>query len=106
MIIEKGDLFIVTRGPRLRSRDGFGFSLSAFTTTAVSEKVDDRFDRSYNGCVFRALEVSGDGKCVACECLFGFFAGRGRLSLHIDELEVMTVGPEYLAALTEKQETT
>lgn len=100
MNIEKGDYFIITRG-REYTVDTSIFS-SIFgggeDWKQSAEPRQKHYDRSFHGCVFQALAV--EHLMVAAK----FVHGRCSLfppviSLNVSELEVMTVGKDYVRAL-------
>lgn len=87
--IERGEFFVVTRG----------FELHADQVGPGESK--PRYDRSYEGCVFKALEVCGT--VIAAQCVHAEGHKRdwmGRVfSLHTAGLEVWPVTAAYVAAL-------
>lgn len=101
MTIEKGDYFTVTRG--------YEYNPAAFASifSPVAVETKPQYDRSYDGVIFRAVEVCGP--MVAAEVIVGrdfVIDGRNcgaykhkRISLNTTEVELMTVTPEYLAAI-------
>lgn len=100
MQIEKGDYFIVERGFELNTR---GMSSFASLLGFPEPKQDDRpqYDRSYNGLIFEALEVCGvmvAARCVVSTKGWGDDVGEV-LSLHTNELELMTVTREYVDSI-------
>lgn len=97
MILEPGDFFAVTRGnqlnPRLNS-DGDPIA------TVISH------DRSEVGRIYLSLAV--EYPLVACRCVWSLYSDEiGRMqSLHTDELEIITLGKEYILAMGIKPEGT
>lgn len=103
MNIEKGDLFAVTRGHELGSASVFSLAGMFSDRPPVPEK--PRYDRSLEDLVFVAEEVCGQmvaARCIAAASLYAFKAESvGRVfSLNLASIEVMTLTPEYVAALT------
>lgn len=98
MNIEKGDLFIVTRGIKLANTAAFSF---AFGLPAPADSDEPRYDRSWIGYVFRALEVCGDG--IAAEVVHAdadcYRKPGYRLQLVESEMTLFPVTQAYLEAL-------
>lgn len=114
MNLEPGDYFIVTRGIRLRSAVN-PFSAMLGESWKDSDAEPD-YDRSHDGRLYHCLAVAHNH--VACELVFppisqedyGFFTrarqpnalsanGYPLGSLNLSEIEVMTVGKDYVRAL-------
>ncbi len=102
MIIETGDLFVVTRGIELNSTplmSLFGFGES-WKTSGEGEKI--RYDRSWDNVVFVAKSVVGQS--VAAEIVWAGGYKKDMVgqhhSLNLSEVEAMTVGADYLSALS------
>ena len=102
MIIEKGDYFVITRGVKVRNTF---YPFSAFLgmegeSWKQNNHEEEHYDRSFHDCVFIAHEVCG--QMVAAEILAGdeyCVSKHKKLSLNLDEIEVMTVTKEYVDSL-------
>lgn len=114
MNLEPGDYFIVTRGIRLRTQQNpFSAMLGESWKDSVAEP---DYDRSHDGRLYHCLAVAHNH--AACELVFppilqedyGFFTrsrqpnalsanGYPLGSLNLSEIEVMTVGKDYVHAL-------
>lgn len=112
MNIDKGELFVVTRG--FEFGRGSDMLLSIFSgydgwLKPPKKPEEKQYDRSDEGLVFRALEVCGD--MIAAEVVAVSHSARWkkdrlgkRYSINTREVEVWPVTYQYLAALTPSQE--
>lgn len=102
MTLEKGDYFVVTRGPELHPCSMFGLDFFGIAQQRDDER--PRYDRSHEGNVYQAMAVAGDvvaAKLVATNRPYRICADRiGAVeSLNTGELEVITVGRDFVEAL-------
>lgn len=99
--IEKGEHFVVVRGFEM------GKPLPVFAAMYGETDKDDkpRYDRSFDGCLFLALEVCEDviaARCVAASDTWKQqYVGTVR-SLNTRELEVWPVTEAYATAMLEE----
>lgn len=104
MNIERGDLFVVTRGFQLGKMPEM---ISLFGGGGPPRDDNPTYDRSHEGRVYKALQVCGP--VIAAECVHEQWAYRGtsisrlgqRFSINTGDVEVWPVTEQYLAALTE-----
>jgi len=96
MVLEKGDLFVVTRGYEIQEvppQNSDSWLLMASTKT--------RYDQTFRHFVFEALEVCES--YVAAKVVISFYRSSysvgSTISLNFDGLEVMTVTKAYVDAL-------
>lgn len=104
MNIEVGDLFCVVRGFQLHEIPSFFnfFAVPGDEWKARDTPKEPRYDRSFEGLVFRALEVCHPMVCAEVAFVSDSWksakAGH-RLSINLTELQVMTVTQTYLEHL-------
>lgn len=101
MNIERGDLFVVTRGFLLGRMPSFASMFGGFDSEP-SQTETQNWDRSHEGRVFKATEVCGP--VIAGEIVFLPDRISHRklgevIPLNTGEVEVWPVTPQYLAAL-------
>ena len=101
MNIEVGEYFVVKRGIRLNDMS-FSMFQSPFSASAQNQEQKDkppRYDRSYNGMIFKAREVCGEQ--IAAEYVFGEKKGwiniGDVISLNTSEIEIWPVTERYVA---------
>ena len=101
MNIETGEYFVVKRGVQLN--DSFeSIFQSPFAASAQNKEQKDkppRYDRSYNGMIFKAREVCGEQ--IAAEYIFGegkrWIKIGDVISLNISEIEIWPVTEKYVS---------
>lgn len=103
MNIEKDELFAITRGFELDH--SFDSILDAFEGVATQARTQN-WDRSHEGCIYKALEVCGP--LISAECIFfdkdspGYSRVGKKLSINTNEVEVWPVTKAYLTSLQVK----
>jgi hypothetical protein len=100
MQIEKGELFVVTRGYQCGRISSDPIFAAAFGIPVQPELEQPQYDRSYEGRVFRAIEVCGP--VIAAEIVFGDVYSSKIRSLNTNEIEIWPVTQAYLDALQTK----
>ena len=110
MVIEKGDYFVIIRGkrivlppaPNFISQPPSASSEGDFSFPVNAQEVFC-YDRIFDGCVFKALEVCGE--MAASQLVFPQPrdpAMLTRFSMNLAEMEIWTVSQRYLDALLVK----
>ena len=103
--IETGEYFVVTRGFAHNIQTFGHFFWSDFSQEPQKDK-PQKYDKSYEGCVFVALEACGPA--VAAKCVYAdrwHKDTKGKLfSLNLTDIEVMPVTQKYIDALSPKTE--
>ena len=102
--IEKGEYFVVRRGFRLGKALSFFAERREAWQQSAEDEDEPRFDRSYEGLLYLALEVCGP--MVAAVCVQGDKYGTShvgeRTAFNTDEVELWPVSQAYVAALVQK----
>lgn len=112
MNLEIGDKFIVTRGFELGDSDSFTEVIAMITGEGENWKSpqkeekekEPRYDRSYAGCVFECLAIADSVVCarvIMVDCSHNYKRDyiNKPFMLNLKEIEVFTVGQEFLDAL-------